>query len=269
MRFRALAALPVAWVAAFLLGVAVVPASASIAYVRAEIEAAKLLTLAGCVIAARAFSPGDYLRRAWGLLATCFALLLARDLIYFGVLRGGVVSGPHFEYLQAAIVTAANLIGLVGNFMIARAWYVAGIELPGRPLQRAAVMALWVVVSSAITGNTALADARLVAAGEVGALVGLASDLSDLLSMWIVTPVLFTALALRGGLLRWPWAMLTASLLFWLFYDAGPMLIGLLGLSVDQGRVLRESFRGAACLYGFSAGVAQALALRAGPRARR
>ena len=33
-----------------------------------------------------------------------------------------------------------------------------------------------------------------------------------------------TAIALRGGLLRWPWALFTASMLSWLFYDAASTL---------------------------------------------
>ncbi|HEU4536260.1 MAG TPA: hypothetical protein VFS00_19180, partial [Polyangiaceae bacterium] len=74
--------------------------------------------------------------------------------------------------------------------------------------------------------------------------------------------VFFTALALRGGRLIWPWALMTTGFLFWLLYDAGLVLAEAFALWDLRARVLRESFRAAACLYTFSAGVAQALALR-------
>ncbi len=262
MKFRALAVLPLAWVAAFLLVVTAAPAPLVTPLIRFEIEAAKALTLVGCVVAARAFSPGDYLRRAWVLLGACYVLLLARDAILVGFLRGDIAFGLRFEYVQAVLVTGANLLGLVSSFMLARAWHVAGLELPGRRAQRAVVMVLWVAFSVAIAGGALLIDARRVLAGDVQSLVGVSSDVSDLLSMCFVAPVFFTALALRGGLLRWPWALMTASLLFWLFYDAGLVLAEALALAPLPARVLRECFRGAACLYSFSAGLAQALALR-------
>jgi hypothetical protein len=262
MNFRVLGALPPVWVAVFLLGLALLPSAFTTGYIRAEIEAAKLLTFVGSLLAARAFSPGDYLRRAWSLIAACYALLLVRDGIYLGLVEGSYVFGVRYEYVQAVIAMSANSVGLVGSLMLARAWHVAGIELPGRPAARVAAMALLVVVSAGIAGPATLVEARNVVQGNLQSLVGLSSDVGDLLSMCFVAPVFFTALAMRGGRLRWPWAFMTASLLFWLFYDACPLLIGPLGLAPLPGRVLRESFRGLACLYGFSAGVAQALALR-------
>jgi hypothetical protein len=262
MNFRVLGVLPPVWVAVFLLGLALLPSSFTAGYIRAEIEAAKLLTFVGCVLAARAFSPGDYLRRAWSLIASCYALLLTRDAIYLGLIEGNYVFGVRYEYVLVVLATSANCLGLVGSLMLAHAWHVAGIELPGRPATRVAAMALLIAVSVGIAGPATLVEARNLVQGDLQSLVGLSSDVGDLLSMCFVAPVFFTALALRGGLLRWPWAFMTASLLFWLFYDAGPLLINALGLAPLPGRVLRESFRGLACLYGFSAGVAQALALR-------
>ncbi|HEU4403735.1 MAG TPA: hypothetical protein VFS43_00345 [Polyangiaceae bacterium] len=262
MKFQALALLPAAWVGAFVAGAAAVPPAIAPTFIRTEIEAAKVMTLVGCVAAARAFSPGDYLRRAWVVLGGCWVLLLARDALFLGLPRGALVAGVPIENVMAALATGANVLGVVSTFMIAKAWHVAGLELPGKPAQRAVAMALWVALSVAITGRAALNDGRLLFAGEVPALVGLSSAVCDLLSMCLVAPVLFTALALRGGRLRWPWAFMTASLLFWLFYDAGHVLAQALGLSEFAERVLRESFRGLACLYSFSAGVAQALALR-------
>jgi hypothetical protein len=262
MKFRALALLPAAWVGVFVTVASAVPAAAVPAFIRTEIEAAKALTLAGCVVAARAFSPGDYMRRAWLTLGGSWATLLLRDAIFLGFPPGAIALGQPLVNVMAALSLVANLFGVVGCFMIAKAWHVAGLELPGRPAQRTAVMALLIALALAIAGPAVLDDVRLLLGGDVSALVGFASSANDLLSICFVAPVLFTALALRGGLLRWPWAFLTTSLLLWLFYDAAPVLARLLGLTDLPARVFREAFRGGACLYGFSAGLAQAMALR-------
>nr|MCU0684071.1 hypothetical protein [Polyangiaceae bacterium] len=150
------------------------------------------------------------MRRAWSLIASCYALLLTRDAIYLGLGEGSYVFGVRYEYVQAVLVTSANSLGLVGSLMLARAWHVAGIELPGRPATRVAAMALLIAVSTGIAGPATLVEARSVVQGNLQSLVGLSSDVGDLLSMCFVAPVFFTALALRGGLLRWPWAFMTA-----------------------------------------------------------
>lgn len=262
MKLWALATLPVAWVTAFLLGVWCLPEALASSFIRVEIESAKLLALVGCVVAARAFSRGDYLRTAWAMHAACYALLLTRDAIFLGVLRDGMAFGLRYVYVQALLVTGANGCAMVGSIMLARAWRVAGLENPGRPVTRVVATALWILLSVSITGRATMIDARQLASGHLEALVGLSSDVTDLLSMCLIAPVFFTALALRGGLLRWPWALVTAGLLFWLLYDAGLVLAEAFSLEPLSARVLRESFRGAACLYSLVAGLAQQLVLR-------
>src|SRR5262245_39666413 len=49
---------------------------------RFEIEAAKLLALIGCTIAATSFARGEYMRRAWAFQGASYALLLTRDLLF-------------------------------------------------------------------------------------------------------------------------------------------------------------------------------------------
>jgi hypothetical protein len=263
VKYRALALAPAAWVGAFAAGALAVPVSAAPAFIRTEIEAAKLMALVGCVAAARAFSPGDYLRRAWLILGGCWVLFLVRDALSLALPRDTMVGGLPLDHVLPLFALGGNLLGVVGAFMLAKAWHVAGLELPGTRAQRAVVMALWVALAVAIAGRSMLSEGRQVFAGDVPAVVWFASAFSDLLSMCFLAPVFFTALALRGGLLRWTWGFFTASMLFWLFYDAAPLLVRALDLGEPGGRVLRESFRGAACLYCFSAGMAQVMALRA------
>src|SRR5262249_44582275 len=86
---------------------------------------------------------------------------------------------------------------------------------------------------------------------------GLFSALGDMVSLWLIAPLLLTALALRGGLFGWPFALLTASYGAWLGYDALGVGGGDLGLSPHATPAAAEPFRAPGCLYGLSAGLAQ------------
>jgi hypothetical protein len=85
--------------------------------------------------------------------------------------------------------------------------------------------------------------------------VGLATSGGDALCFALVAPILVTALALRGGILWWPWVLYTASGLSWMVFDVinaaqsdtrTPTMITLSG-----------SARALACLLAFAAGIAQ------------
>ena len=252
-----LAVAPLVWVGVFLLvGSALASEGARAIALRAEVESIKALGFVGCVLAASAFERGDYLRRAWGLHALCFGLLLLRDALFLLFVSDAKLFGLPYAAVQAALVLVANGGAVIGTFMIARAWQVAGIELPFSRLMRGGLIGGAAALSLAITASATLADLERLSGGDVGALVGLASDLGDILSMTLLAPVLLTALALRGGRLTWPWALLTASLFAWLLYDANAAF-GHLTLSASGQRLTGEIWRALACGYAFAAGVAQ------------
>jgi hypothetical protein len=72
--------------------------------------------------------------------------------------------------------------------------------------------------------------------------------------------VLLTAIAMRGGVLTWPWALMTASLILWLLYDAVSILEHALP-GHDAARIARETCRALACATEFAGGLAQARVL--------
>jgi len=51
-------------------------------------------------------------------------------------------------------------------------------------------------------------------------------------------PVLVTAIAMRGGLLVWPWTLLTVSSIAWLFFDAVQLLPASMIPVSDLGTVM-------------------------------
>jgi hypothetical protein len=95
--------------------------------------------------------------------------------------------------------------------------------------------------------------AQSLAGGEWGQLVLLVSAVVDILAVCLIAPLLLTAMALRGGLVGWPWALVTASLVCWLLYDGAADVQRM----VSVGFPLTDVFRGMAENYLFAAGLAQ------------
>jgi hypothetical protein len=73
-----------------------------------------------------------------------------------------------------------------------------------------------------------------------------------------------TALALRGGTLRWPWGLLTSSGVAWIAYDAASGVVELLHVEQARWLIVTEAIRGLACAFFFSAGMAQRIAVTPG-----
>lgn len=256
MRFRWLAVFPVFWAAAFLaLATAFSGTTSQGIYFRTEIELVKILALLGSWGAALAFEKGEYLRRAWFLIGASFACFLLRDLtlapLGFEALGGGLV------VLRGGLSILGNLSQVIGTWMLARAWKVAGLSLPGQRSKHVLVVAGAVVLSLVFAGPAVLQHGRTVLAGGWDAVPLLASAIGDAVALCLIAPLFLTALALHGGSLEWVWGLLTASSIAWLFYDAAAVYGPGLGLSPAAGRIASELFRALGCTLGFSAGMAQ------------
>lgn len=263
MSYRALAWLPLAFLGAFFAAWLVAPPGAREAILVVEIEGAKALALLGCVTAALAFEPGDYLRRAWALLGACVVLLFTRDV--FALAAHAAQAGPRDGaafILQGALAATGNGCSVAGTAMLARAWRVAGLESPeARPA--GSLLPGAIALAVLVNGWPIVSDVRALATGDAFAAVPLASDLADAAVVVMLAPLARTALALRGGVLRWPWAFLALSGLLWLVFDA---TYGVLhALKVDPGKThaLLEALRALPTLYGFSAGLSQRAAVTA------
>jgi hypothetical protein len=255
--FQRLAVLPLAWAAVFLALDAVLYGSGGYnTFVRTEVEAAKALTLIGSWAAALAFEKGAYQRKAWFFIGACMALLLCRDLVTLTPLLRGL--GPRAVTVLAGIlVLAANVSQVIGTWMLARTWKVAQLELPGSRTAQLATVAVVGLLAAAFAGPSVVISGRAVLAGDLTRASGVASGLGDMISLWLIAPLLLTALALRGGLFGWPFSLLTASYAAWLGYDALAILGPHLGLGPHASRTGAELFRALGCLFGFSAGMAQ------------
>jgi len=244
MRFRSLVLLPVVLGLAFLVAGALAGDALGKVLV-AEGETAKALALGGCIAGALAFDRHDYLRRAWMLSGVCYLLLLVGDALRLAEHPVTVVLG--------VIAVLANATSVGGTFMLAHAWRLAGIEEDDRARMRGRLLfAGAAILALAITGLPFVRDVRSLLGGETAAIVDVASDLGDTICLALVAPVLQTALAMRGGVLRWPWGLLTASGLAWIAYDATSSIVEHM-----PWLVVAEALRGLACALVLSAGLAQ------------
>jgi hypothetical protein len=256
-KFQRLAVLPIAWAAVFLaLDAAFYGGPAYGTFVRTEVEAAKALTLIGSWAAALAFEKGAYQRRAWFFIGGCMALLLCRDLVTLTPVFRGL--GAHGVNVVAGIlVLSANVSQVIGTWMLARTWKVAELELPGSRAAQLATVGVVGVLAAVFAGPSVVLSGNAVLAGDLTRASGVASGLGDMISLWLIAPLLLTALALRGGLFGWPFSLLTASYVAWLGYDALAILGPVMGLGPHASRTGAELFRALGCLFGFSAGMAQ------------
>jgi hypothetical protein len=248
VRFRGLLFVPVVLVGAVMLAWALLPVGLRPSILTGGVETAKALAILGCVLASLAFDAGDYLRRAWLLLAVCTVFLLARDVV---ALAGGPAAAQGF------LALAGNGCSVGGTWVLARAWAVSGLDEGEPPAGRVAVQAAACGVAVLVTGAPLLGDLDALLHGEVFALVPLVSDVADAIILVLLAPLLQTTLALRGGVLRWPWAMLTLNNVLWLVFDAAYGFGGVLHVASDRRHLIMEALRTLATAYTFSAGLAQ------------
>ena len=255
MRFRILVAIPLAWALVFIVTDLLVSGMAGYrVFLRTEIELVKGLALIGCLAAAFSFSRGEYLQRAWLFMGGCMFFLLLRDFTMLPAIEAAL---PSIDLIRGILVVLANVSVVIGIYKLSRAWRVAGLELPGTRGQRWAGLLIAILLAAGLGGPAVVNNFIELAGGDASALTGIAMALGDMISLILIAPVLFTALALRGGLFGWPWWLLTASLISWLLYDGVLEMGPYLGAGERTVRTVSEMFRALACMFEFSAGLAQ------------
>jgi hypothetical protein len=233
-----------------------------------EIATMKLLAALGCFVAASRYRRSEYMGVAWYLIGVDYFMLFAKDLLFGRVLHLPGLDPELAASLRALSVIAANLTASIGAIMLARVWHIAGIALPGsRRIQRAAML-FGVTIAVAIVGWGTWQDLHRVT-HDKEAIVAVASNLGDIVSFSAIAPILLTAIAMRGGALAWPWALVTVSNVCWLFYDMSWSFERQWALSEDMLRVVAEFWRASACAMALSAGLAQRWAIRSATRASR
>jgi hypothetical protein len=235
-------------------------------YFITEIAFMKLLAAAGCFIAASRYRRREYIGIAWYLIGLDYFLLFAKDLLFGKYIHLPNVDENLASTLRIIFVFIGNAGSAIGCIMLARVWHVAGIALPGsRRLQYAAIV-VGIGVAIAIVGWGTWQDFGHLRQGDKDSWVAVASNLGDIVSFSAIAPILLTAIAMRGGALAWPWALVTLSNVGWLLYDLSWSFERQWALSEHTLRIIAEFWRAMGCIMAFSAGLAQRWAIRSANR---
>lgn len=260
----ALLAIPVGIAVAFLVAQSMVADANRMRFWAVEVPTMKALAALGCFLAASRYRRGEYMGIAWMLIGLDYALLFAKDLLFGRVFHFAGLPPDTATTMRAVFVTFANITASIGAIMLARVWRVAGIALPGSRTSQLMASAVSFVVAVAIIGWGLWRELHSAAHGEREAIIVVASNLGDVVSFIVIAPLMLTAIAMRGGTLAWPWALITASNVAWLLYDMSWMF----ERQLNEGtlRSVEEFWRALACALALSTGMAQRWAIRSARR---
>jgi hypothetical protein len=217
---------------------------------------------AACLAAALVFGRGDHLRRAWALMSLSH---LALALLYAGDLVGLPASAMPTWFL-GTFTLLTNVLRAAGTAVFAFAWLRTGLPAIGtRRGNLAAGMAL-LAVSLAVVGPDLMHYARAALRGDAyGGILALA-DVSDLLVLLMVAPLVRIARALAGGSLAWPFGLMAAASVCWLVFDGVGIYAEALGASALEIKYILGALQALGCTLFAAAAVTQRRAIRAAAR---
>jgi hypothetical protein len=227
--------------------------------------AAYAVAAAGATAAASAFGPGDHLRRAWVLVGALYLglgigrLCFPQDLL-------GLPDVPALLWVRAGLTLIANACGVAGIALFAVTWLRTGLPLPGSRGERRLVAAVLFAATMLLVGPDLVASTAAAVRGDIYAGAVAIGDLADVLMFLLLVPVFLTARALSGGSLGWPFALLCAADVAWLFLDGFATYGEILGLEPASVRVVTGMLRTTGCALFAAAGATQRQALRAPAR---
>jgi len=215
-----------------------------------------LFAAGGTLVAAFTFGPGERLRPAW-LLVSASYLVLVPAMIRLGPKGSGLyLEATRAPWVDSLATIASGSLAVAGFLLLSRAWHASGLDTTsrtGRVVARLGALA----VAAVMAGPELVEKLPAALGGDVVAIGDVCSDLLDGSLFVVAIPVLRAALVLGGGLVAWPWVLLTASLVAWLGYDATAVYGGVAGLDDRTVRVVEEVCRTLGAAMAFSAGIAQ------------
>jgi hypothetical protein len=253
MRLRGLALYPLIFAGLFVLAATTLSGEILTQFIIGQKLSVRVLGILGCLAAVSLFERGDRLHSAWRWLLIGLVLILARDVIAQVVPRSDLRS--HFLIVLGV---GFNFLSLTGIWLLAGVWREASMDWAAERRTRWWLTVAAAVVALAAAGPSAWRHGQALLAGaELTGLVMFVSAVVDIVSLCLIAPLAATAWSLRGGLFSWPFALLAASQVAWVFYDAAAFLAPGPG-----GFPWGDLFRGLAGNYLAAAGWAQSRVVR-------
>lgn len=222
--------------------------------------AGSIIGVWGTVVAARAFSKGDWLRRVWWLFAAGAALLLLGTALR----SHWTHAAPNESFLTSPLLPVRMVVVVAAN--VATVWALVSLALTYRksgltPRNTWVSWLLWAVAAAAALGVAVpqyIIDLKRL--GDTlpdtwSGLTSIASTAGDMMTVLLIAPILRVAYMLRGGRLAWIWWAMALSGGIWLMYDSREWLAVLMpgdrGDNLELLRVLRSPGLALVGLAGF------------------
>jgi hypothetical protein len=215
-----------------------------------------LTAAGGMLVAALTFDQGEALRPAWLLLGASYMALVPSQIAIGPKASGLFVEAVRFPVIDSLASFVFGALGVAGFLLLARAWRASGLDGTSRA-GRLAAQLVALLVAGAMAGPELVERFPAALGGDINAIGDVLTDLLDVGLFVVAVPVLRAALVLGGGLVAWPWLLLTASLVAWLGYDATAVYGGVAGLDARTVRVVEEVWRSLGATFAFAAGIAQ------------
>jgi hypothetical protein len=164
--------------------------------------------------AARVVGVRARLGGAWVAFAVAHVLLTLAGIVFPGP-QGLAAMSRGMKLFFPFGLASYNVAWIVAVVLFARVWSGTGLVPRWRPIATlvAGVLALAVAAPALMHNLQGARHLDPLAAGFV------ISDVTDIVSVTIIGPILVTALMLRGGALVWTWMLLCLSSLAWLLND--------------------------------------------------
>jgi hypothetical protein len=207
-------------------------------------------------VAALTYDRGEPMRPGWLMLSASY-LVLVPGLLRMGPKASGLYATlPPPAWVASVTSIACGALAVTGFLLLSRAWRALGLDTTSRT-GRLVAQLVALGVAAALAGPDLVEQLPAALRGDVAAAGDVITDLLDGALFIVAVPVLRAALALGGGLVAWPWVLLTASLAAWLGYDAAEVYGSVAGLDDRTVRVIEEVARSLGASFAFAAGVAQ------------
>jgi len=223
-----------------------------------------LFAAGGSLVAALTFERGSPLRPGWLLLFVSFLLLVPARLAAGPGAAGAEEGSARLGWFLSLACISSGL-AVAGFLSLARAWRASGLDLTTRGT-RLALRLSALAVSAVLLGPDLVDRFPPALGGDPTAVSDVITSLLDGALFVVAVPVARAALALGGGLVAWPWVLLTASVLAWLGYDAALAWGEAAGLAPHASQLVVEIMRALGAGSTFAAGVAQRWVMQASAR---
>ncbi len=205
------------------------------------------------------FGRGDYMRKAWAASFIYSLALIEADV--WVLLIGPHVGADGTGIGRGVLIIVCNVFTVVSVWMFARAAHVSGLFAASTRIQRVLTMVPAAAVALLIAGEPAYKDTLSLLGGDMGAIARVVSSLGDIASFILVAPLVTTVLKLKDSPLRWPFVYIAASIFCYLAFDLGDLVLRNTTAPLNWLTNIQDACRILACLFIFSAGVAQTMVL--------